>query len=226
MSLINDALKRAKQVQVRRAPVVDPALEPAAPAANRIQPAWLISGGALALLVLACWFLFLSWRSSRPDPAAAQAQAQAQAAKQAAAVRAAVARLAETHSKQPPPPPAMTPSFVHAQDASRASFQPAPPAPIVTVQTDAAVPAESSADSAPQAPEISSDEAPPPPAPVEPLDRFKLQGIFYRSSRASALINGQTLFLGDEIDGAKLVAIERHAVRLSQRGQTNLLKLD
>jgi MSHA biogenesis protein MshK len=55
--------------------------------------------------------------------------------------------------------------------------------------------------------------------------QFKLQGIFYRAANASALIDGQTLFVGDEIEGARVVAIERQAVRLLQNGKTIVLKL-
>jgi hypothetical protein len=58
-----------------------------------------------------------------------------------------------------------------------------------------------------------------------PLTFFKLQGIFFRMTNASALINGETLFAGDEIEGAKLVAIERHAVHLLSAGRTNILRL-
>jgi hypothetical protein len=72
-----------------------------------------------------------------------------------------------------------------------------------------------------------------PSRPVEPLPlpgtdppaNLKLQGIFYRANRASALINGQTLFVGDEIEGVRLVAVERQSVRLVQNGRTNVMKL-
>jgi hypothetical protein len=64
-------------------------------------------------------------------------------------------------------------------------------------------------------------EAVPGPA----LSDLKLQGVFYRGAKSSALINGQTVFLGDDVDGARIIGIERHLVRLLIAGRTNVLKL-
>jgi hypothetical protein len=54
---------------------------------------------------------------------------------------------------------------------------------------------------------------------------LKLQAIRYRLTKPSVLINNKTLFLGDEIGGAKLVAIERQRVRLVGQGQTTVLEM-
>jgi hypothetical protein len=54
---------------------------------------------------------------------------------------------------------------------------------------------------------------------------FKLQAIFYRMSKASVLINGHTVFVGEEIEGAKLVGVDRYSARLAMNGQTNVLRL-
>ena len=69
------------------------------------------------------------------------------------------------------------------------------------------------------------NERPPQPITSEAAATFRLQGIFYRMSHASALINGQTVFVGDELEGAKVVAIERQVVRLAVAGKTNVLRL-
>jgi hypothetical protein len=71
---------------------------------------------------------------------------------------------------------------------------------------------------------------PPEPAtalaePEDTLTDLKLQGIFYRLAKPSALIDGQVLYVGDEIEGARVTAIERQSVRLVQAGQTIVLKL-
>lgn len=63
-------------------------------------------------------------------------------------------------------------------------------------------------------------EPPPPPAPV-----FKLQGIFYRPSRPSAVINSKTVFVGDRVGQAKVLAIDRESVTLQSDGQTKVLTL-
>ena len=54
---------------------------------------------------------------------------------------------------------------------------------------------------------------------------FKLQGIFYGTSRSVAMINGRTVARNDEVNGAKVLEIERQGVRLLIQGRTNLLKL-
>jgi MSHA biogenesis protein MshK len=76
------------------------------------------------------------------------------------------------------------------------------------------------------APAVKTNDVPFVPSSSDPtVASLKVQGIFYRLTKASALINGQTLFVGDEIDGAKLVAIERHCVRMLVEGRTNVLRL-
>ena len=59
------------------------------------------------------------------------------------------------------------------------------------------------------------------PAMVE----FKLQGIFYRKSNPSAVINGKTLRKGDKIDGARVVSIDRQSVKLMRTNQAIVLTL-
>ena len=226
MSLINDALKRAKQAQVRQptVPVTEPSLEPVvAPVGGQGQPGWLIPIAVLAGLLLAFWFLVLWWRASQRDAAAAQAKSEA--TNQVAQVMSAVEKLTKSHPVKPVSVPTGPSPFLSASasPSSAISF-PAPPAsaPPIPQISHAAQPLLASPV---QTPEIRADQAASPPAPTESGTNFKLQGIFYRSSQASALINGKTLFVGDEIDGATLVTIERQAVRLVQSGRTNVLKL-
>jgi hypothetical protein len=54
---------------------------------------------------------------------------------------------------------------------------------------------------------------------------FRLQAIFYRTARPSAVINGRTLFVGDHLDDAKIVSIAREAVTLLAHGETKVLTL-
>ena len=71
MSLINDALKRAKQLQTRpAAPVTaDPALQPVieTPAVPVRLPK-LAPITAAVLILLSGWFLALWWRGAPPEP--------------------------------------------------------------------------------------------------------------------------------------------------------------
>jgi hypothetical protein len=54
---------------------------------------------------------------------------------------------------------------------------------------------------------------------------LKLQGIYYRMSNPTVLINGQTLTVGDSIEGARIVKIERQGVVLEMGGQKKELTL-
>ena len=53
----------------------------------------------------------------------------------------------------------------------------------------------------------------------------RLQGIFYRTSGASALIDAETVFIGDTVAGARVTAIDRASVTLERDGQTQVLTL-
>jgi hypothetical protein len=55
--------------------------------------------------------------------------------------------------------------------------------------------------------------------------KLKLQGIYFRRTNPSVLINGRTLFVGDRVDGARVVTVDRQTVTMEFSGQTNLLTL-
>jgi hypothetical protein len=59
----------------------------------------------------------------------------------------------------------------------------------------------------------------------EPIT-YRLQSIFYRVKDPSAVINGKTIFLGDRVGGARVLAIGQDSVTiLTPTGQTNILDL-
>jgi type II secretory pathway component PulC len=62
-----------------------------------------------------------------------------------------------------------------------------------------------------------------PPASVSPQPKappqFRLNGIIYTTLRPSAIINGQTVYLGEEVNGAIVVGIARTTVTLQINGQ-------
>ena len=62
---------------------------------------------------------------------------------------------------------------------------------------------------------------PPKPPPVT----YKLQSLFYRRNGASAVINGKTVFVGDRVGDARVIAIASDAVAIVAGGQTNYLEL-
>lgn len=74
----------------------------------------------------------------------------------------------------------------------------------------------------------------PPPAPaVKPsapripvaFPPLRLQGIYYKPSNPSVVINGRTLYLNDEIQGVTVATIAPSSVTLVLSGQTNVLTL-
>jgi hypothetical protein len=54
---------------------------------------------------------------------------------------------------------------------------------------------------------------------------LELQGLVINGAKSSALINGQVLFVGDEIGQVQLVAIDSEHATVTLDGSTNILKL-
>jgi hypothetical protein len=216
MSLINDALKRVGQSHKQ---------DPAAPAPTTgLKPAEegeSSKGGSVKLLlaVLAVaalgaggWF---TWKALRPGKS--KPPAGAQQPKKTGAVEVAKAppgakgtgALAKvtgtvkpnltpvTRSNAPAPPPAK------------------PPQPTVGPGAQAGPGAKTE-------PVVAA--TPQPPAPVL-WPKLNLQGIFLRLTKPSARINGRNLYVGSEIEGARVVDIQRQSVVLQLGGETNVMTL-
>jgi hypothetical protein len=202
MSLINDALKRAKENQPASAPTPAPdrPMQPVEP-----PPAETRAGGlppyfipaVLIVLCGACWFLLNGWESRRPAPKSPDLV------------------TVQARQKQPasaPGQPALTaPS---PEEMRKTGVEDAAIAAIASAASNASTTAgASNATSSPPAVVL-----PPPPA-------FKLQGIFYRANNPSAMINARTVFVGDTIDRATVKSIDRQSVTLVQDGETQVLTL-
>ncbi len=71
------------------------------------------------------------------------------------------------------------------------------------------------------APQIPATTAPPPTATPEKKARpdFRLNGILYTGARPAAIVNGQTVYVGDWVSGATVVGIDRTQVTLQINGQ-------
>ncbi|MBM3861402.1 MAG: hypothetical protein FJ395_17380 [Verrucomicrobia bacterium] len=65
---------------------------------------------------------------------------------------------------------------------------------------------------------------PPPPAPRE-LPKLLLQGVTIYGGAREALINGQTVGVGDVIEEASVVAIEARSVKMRFEGREFILRL-
>ena len=241
MSLINDALKRARQLQKKQPQTTpeDTALQPVETASSNRRPSLVIVVGALAIFSLGCWFLWQSFIAGQPKqaasvqpiatnkpPSAAKSSLASNLTRPFQAVAklgAAIKEVRQTNAVDD------TPSTSRSQTVSApAVTRPVEPAP--------ANPSPAPASAAPSAPKM-ADPVPELPKQaarepdVQPISRsvtfpaLKLQGIYLRLSRPSVLINSRTLFLGDEVEGVRIVGIERHSVKVAMRGATNELFL-
>ena len=61
--------------------------------------------------------------------------------------------------------------------------------------------------------------------PAKTFPAIKLQGISYRKTNPSALINGKTFFVGDHIGAAKIVAIEPFSTTFEMDGEFKVFVL-
>ena len=235
MSLINDALKRAKQLQKK--PPVPPGtetpLQPTEGAAPQRRTSPVILAGSLVLVALAGWFLWQWWEKSNapaqlaavtPKTNAPAASPTNEAApksrfvasmRQATNVAATVAKIQQsdtTVQEQPPTtPPVATREVKAPAEREPTNETPIAPTPTASVKTNEVA----------SSPDTSA--RPSPRAVAFPA--LTLQGVYYRLKNPSALINNRTLYVGDEIDGARVAEIMRYAVKVEMGGQFKELTL-
>ena len=199
MSLINDALKRAKEAHESLPPppptAAVPQFRPVEPAEHQpgIGPGVMLLGALCLLLLLG---LMISWvwvqRNGSKAPGNTPAPVPAETAKTVPAPVPAPAP-APTVAATPAPAP-----VVPSEPIAPARAVVTPPEPAVVVPVE-------------------------PPAPVKPA--LRLQGIAYSPVRPAAMISGKTLFIGDKTGEWRVVAIDQESATLVSAGQTNILTL-
>lgn len=210
MSLINDALKRAKEAQ-QQAPPPPPTnlpfrpVEPAQQGARRGLGILLLATLALAALLV----LFLIWQLAQTRPAAPSTEVNARTApaRQPASASVETGAAIPVPAAKPDLAPAPLAALATALASDTTPERTNPPLPAVQEgeQTNAAAVLGSQA---------------PNPAPL------RLQGIVINPRRPSAVINGKTLFLGDKLGNFRLVALDQYSATLVGAGQTNVLTRD
>jgi hypothetical protein len=210
MSLINDALKRAKQAQQQPVAAAPSALQfrpVETPQTPRRGPALGLPFGlaALALLALLCAFAFLR-RSPQPSVVAAKEP---------------VSHRENSAPPAPAPPAAVTVVTPNRVKAPAAKSE--PPA------SSTAAPVASSAQTGSHPAGLETTSAQPPIteliAPPAPLPFLKLEAIIFNPRRPSAIISGRTFFLGDKFGDLRIVAISQNTATLIGAGRTNVLSL-
>lgn len=231
MSLINDALRRAKQVQ-QQAPA-----PPAAPPLSPVEPTAYVRHGLgvlvpVAIAGVALLGLFLLWqvyqrndvnRNAQPSGHAATPEAGATIAaeKQATATSAARAAAAIPPNANPAAAALSAPAQVKIPGAAGLAT---PPNPSPSGESAGVT---STNNAVPASPEglgtnVIASTQPEPPKPT-PLT---LQGIVFNPRRPSVVINGKTLFIGERIGQFRVAAIQPDSATLIGAGRTNVLSLE
>ena len=211
MSLINDALKRAKQGQQQNPFGGQPIrpLQPADYAARSNYPLrFALAVLLVAPLALSGWFFWKWWRSS-----------------------------GESHQT------AGGESTTASAEKSKTSAKPAPRKQLIKVSTNIVVRTNLigspqsealaqavSSNSLISAPQTNAAALAPPtnvaaPAPPSPFADLKLQSIIFSEDKRAAGINGELLYVGDDIRGARVMRIDRQSVTVERNGETNVLRL-
>jgi|SRR6266568_1094692 len=212
MSLINDALKRARQAQQQVPPPLSPGLQfrPVEPAQQPKRGPGLILPAALAAGALLVFFLAWHWLQNIGPTPGLQAQRQTAVAPSPAPTRQngpSAAQHVPAVAVEPnvAPAPAPVTGAPKAAATTPPASQPAPldfVQPITTTKPPAVI-----------------EAAAPKPAPL------RLQGIVFQPAHPSAMISGKTLFIGDKLGELRVVAIDPQSATLVGLGQTNVLTL-
>lgn len=216
MSLINDALKRAKQAQDSAdSPAPVPPLRPVEPAqaSARHSLGVLLPIGLAVVALLGLMLFWVLWKKEGSTTTPPNAAPITVSARTPVPEVAPVGKDANTTGPATlVPASAISPvneiAGNHSEN-SGSTMAAANRSPTNQV-SNAAASAESNHVAAPE----------PTPAPL------KLQSIVYSPKRPSALINGRVLFIGDRIRDFRVTAIHREAVVLTGGGHTNLLSLE
>ena len=209
MSLINDALKRASE---SKPPPTTEAGAPLRLAEHRRANEWplfVLPVLALVILGVAGWFFYKGWDDRRlpgsnPRPTAISAR-------ETSAEKSSVAEFSQTPNSPAKPP-------VSPANATQIGRNAPGVSPAERPATNSAVPTNVSLLS------NSSVAAAEPPKPTFPM--LKLQGVFFRPSSPSVLINSKTVSVGEKVAGAKVLRIERDSVTVEWNGETKVLTLD
>ncbi len=224
MSLINDALKRAREAQQQARPTIlpGPQLRPIESAQQARHGLGLLLPVALGVVALLGLFLFWQAAQGRSPIQVSARKAQAAARTGSDAMRPPAPAQADSAPATSVPP--LEPGLLVAHAPPP---RPIPPGHLATISNTAAatlpvtpitvVPAtvERAASNTPALTE---------PAPTPPV-LLKLQAIVFNPAQPSAIISGKTLFVGDYIREFQVLAISKASATLADGGHTNVLRL-
>lgn len=213
MSLINDALKRAKQAQHKNPPPA-PAATPLRPveSVRRAPPSRSLLLPLLAaavLILIGGVAILMAFKRGASEPAAPTLPLSAKP-------------IPETPAHSTPKVPAASPVTTPSHSATSVAVR--PPEVVVTnlPQVAAAVPIIVT-----QTVFVVETAKPPATVKVEaPPPLPKLQGILFNPARPTAFLNGKSLLVGGRLGEYTVVAITKQAVTIERAGQTNVLTME
>jgi len=201
MSLINDALKRAREANKQRGGEGSPGV-PLQPVDYASRPNRFVRFVAALVLVSAVGlavFYFSKWWQAREQ----------------------LQRVAATTNAPPvqaPIEPAATPESAATKYRVRVSTN-------IVVRTNFIAHTAAAESTAARVQTNLTDNAGETAAPANEFPDLKLQSIIFRLNKPAAVINGEMLNVGDSIKGARVTSIGRNEVTVEWNGKTNVLQL-
>jgi hypothetical protein len=237
MSLINDALKRANEQKAKHvsAGELGSTMQTVEASSDETR-LWPIALFAV-LLVGALW---LGWSgihsgsspgTENPGPSEVNARVTEPApapppttSPDSTGLRSAVG-MAEALAPDPAKVAALTPPRALPTSEAPPVLPLAPP-PVPQARTALAPKTDSPASVAPAsppAPVVAGSTPSTPSSPPNTFPKLSLQGIYYRPSRPSAVINSKTVFVGDRVQQAKILAIDRYEVTVQWNNEVRVL---
>jgi len=178
------------------------------PASGFRQRRWVYAG-----LVAGVLFLLALWLRTQPDfDDSAPVYARTPATRQVPAVVSSAAPLETV----PAAPSQVTSATAAPEAAPLTSASSVPEPPISQPAPD-------------QTPAVEAMVTNVPPTSLPPkgsaLPDFRLNGIIYTVTRPSAILNGKTVHVGDQVSGATVIGISRTEVTLRINGQRRTYEL-
>jgi hypothetical protein len=216
MSLINDALRRAREAQKPAPPdPLSPVLRPVEPPPTSVRHSSpILPALCVALGLVTIFYAWQWWNNNTAPKAPRDAEPTRVAARPAGVPATADTSGAPAATAAPTDPSAQTPV---GPSSTSAPSQPRPEAANTGTSAPAA-PAAPAAAVESTNPAAASDTSP-------KIQLLKLQAIVFHPTRPSAMVNGKFLYIGDRISGFRVASITRDSATLVGGGKTNLLIL-
>jgi len=236
MSLINDALKNAhkKADQPRLSPVNGLTLRPPEPGQPARRTVWLIPalvGLSFALVAIVAVIFYLSRTSNNTGASAenlavnareiAPVSSPAESGPGNPGLAAPVKEPSAVTPKNSGPQVTLSAQTVVAVNAAPPVAAALPPSTTLPPAAPTAAPttAPTAGDPTPTPSAIVAPATPPQPEPL------RLQAIVFHPTRPSALISGKSLFVGERVQGMKVVNITKDTATVSGNGKNLVLTL-